>query len=298
VSGPGTDVGTTPDAWPRPPRQRRWWLIALLVVGVPLVLVGALVLAFVLGHAVNNRPIPAFPSLAQRPDDSLHGTVAYFDGASRCVRVIAAAGRPGKDVLCVPAFDPKSAAEHGKPMPPQLEWLPAGRLVVTGVRMTRSPGFVPDWQKIVDVRAGTVHDAPASDVPVQLHKPQRPTVSPNGERIGVVSDAGTGKVGITLTQGGTTRTLLSAQGPGEYTYGLNSASWSPDWKWILADDGRLLVVTPSEPSTTRILAQGAETGEEPMYSQFAVTADDLLTDASGAPAAGGGPPGHGGSPNA
>lgn len=255
------------------PLWRRWWFVALLVLALPL----ALVLAFVLGHAASNRPVPAFPSLAEHPDASLHGTVAYFDGASRCVRVVAAAGRPSGEALCLPPFDAKSASERGKPMPPQLEWLPDGRLVVTGVRMTGSPGFVPDWQQIVDVRAGTVRDVPAGEIPAQLHAPARPTVSPSGERIGVVSDPASGRVRITLTQGGTTRTVMAAQGPGEYAYGLAGASWSPDWKWIIADDGRLLVVTPTEPSTTRVLVEAPETGDDSSYPQFAVTAADVLT---------------------
>lgn len=251
-----------------------WWLALLvLVLLVPIVLWGA----FILGHALNNRPIPSFPSLTASPDTSLHGTVAYFDDASQCVRVTSAAGAPSRDALCLGKPDMSSVKDKGKPMAPQLAWRNGNQLVVTGIRMTGSPGFKPEWQKVVTLPAGTVTDVPASQVPTSVTKPSRPLVSPSGARITVHSDPSVGKVSLTLTEGGTTRTLMSAQGPGEYMYGMNSAGWSPDWKWVLANDGRLLVVTTGAQPTTRILVAHPWTGDDSAYQQYDITGADLLT---------------------
>lgn len=44
------------------------------------------------------RQVPQFASLAANPDSSLQGTVAYFADQSRCVKIVAATGRPAKTV--------------------------------------------------------------------------------------------------------------------------------------------------------------------------------------------------------
>jgi len=69
---------------------------------------------------------------------------------------------------------------------------------------------------------------------------------------------------------------LSAQGPGEYTYGPDAAFWSPDWQWVAADDGRILVITPQN-AVTRVLVTPVDTGFSGAgFARFAVTAQDLL----------------------
>jgi len=76
------------------------------------------------------------------------------------------------------------------------------------------------------------------------------------------------------------RTLLSAQGPGEYAYGLISAFRAPDFQWIAADDGRILVVTATDPSVTRVLTDESTTiafgGEDPRLDRFAVTSENIF----------------------
>lgn len=255
-----------------PRRRRRWARVVGFVVGVPLVAVVAVVVAFVVGHVLNARPVPSFPSLASFPDPSLHGTVAYTDQATRCVRVITASGRTKNDVLCL--GEPiKTAA--GKEEGPQLRWRADGRLEVTMFEMTGRPGFRGLWQKVVDVGAGKVVDVPDAQVPAVPDTTGRATVTPGGDRVAFTSDAGNGKVRITLTpKGSGPRTLLSAQGPGEYTYGLDAVFWSPTWDWVAAFDGRILVVTTGPTPQTRVLVEGA--WDQPDLHGFAVTAKDLM----------------------
>ena len=58
--------------------------------------------------------------------------------------------------------------------------------------------------------------------------------------------------------------------------------WAPNWQWIAADDGRILIVTPDDPSVTRVLTNDSTmntSGLDPSLARFAVT-DDILTTAS------------------
>ena len=51
--------------------------------------------------------------------------------------------------------------------------------------------------------------------------------------------------------------IAALQGPGEYTYGLGAAFWAPNWQWIAADDGRILIITTGHPTATRCSPQKA-----------------------------------------
>ncbi|MEI6620415.1 MAG: hypothetical protein WCP28_00720 [Actinomycetes bacterium] len=258
-----------------------------VVVGVVvavLALVFAAVVTMVLVAVIEvTRPIPQFDSLAQNPDPSIHGTVAYFADRNGCVRVVAASGQPSKDVLCLPGQDVSKAEKLGKELGPQLVWLPDGRLQVTMFRMTDppGPGFNPGWQKIVDVRTGAVQDVPQADVPRSPDLATHSLTSPSGQTVTTVSDGG--HVVVALASASGSRTLLDVQGPGEYTYGLISAFWAPDYKWIAADDGRILVITTGESSVTRVLTdesgQASFGGDDSQLARFAVTALDLLPSA-------------------
>ncbi len=208
----------------------------------------------------------------------MHGTVAYFDDPTSCVRIVAAAGQPSRDVLCLEDQDPTEAATLGKLVGPELAWRDDGRLAITMFRLTDPPGpdFRPGWQKLVDVATGQTTDVPTAEVPSKAITALGPTVAPDGRRITVESDPATGHIQIDLTDpDGTTRTLLSTRGPGMYTYGLNTAYWAPDFQWIVADDGRILIVAPDDPPVTRILTD--HTTSQPFEgARFAVTSADLL----------------------
>ena len=268
VSPPAADPAAPPSV--RPSRSR-WVLVGGVVSAVALVVATVVVLA----SGWRSHAVPSFPSLAAAPDPTLHGTVAYL-GEGNCIRIVAAAGGPSKEVWCLPAQDVTTAEKLGKEQGPQLVWRPDGRLEVTMFRMTDPPGpdFRAGWQKIIDVRTGTVEDAPAADVPSTANRTTHPSTSPSGRRISWTSDPQNGRIAVVLHEGGTSRTLLSAQGPGEYTYGLSAAFWSPDGQWIAADDGRILVITPAD-GRTRVLATPADTGFDGRLSRFAVTSQEI-----------------------
>lgn len=264
----------------RPPatdhRRRRWLWSALAAAAA--VVVG--VTAFLVVRDLAWRE-PSFPSLAAHPDRSLHGTVAYYADRSGCVRIVAAAGRPDKTVLCLPkGQNPAKAAKLGKEVGPQLVWLPGGRLEVTVFRMTPPakpgavPAYHPGWQKIVDVRTGHVTDVPAAALPSTPTLATHPMVSPSGRRITWAS--ADGRVKVMVSAGGRSRTLLSVAGPPE-TYWLGAAFWAPGWHWIAADDGRILIITTGRHPVTRVLtAASSRIVFEQRFARFAVTGADLL----------------------
>ena len=273
---------------PAPGRRPRWMWIVVSIVGVVVLVVAGLVFGFGAGlfHPQESRALPSFPSLAEQPDTSLHGTVAYFANDTGCVRIIAASGQGSKDVLCLSQSDLAVKPEQGiKPAGPQLVWLADGRLEVTMFLWTPAPGppvYTPGWQKVVDVRTGKVDEVAAAQVPSTPNTSTEPTVSPNGERVGYTLDGASGRVTVTLTDSSGTRTLLAARGPGEYTYQFGPAFWAPNWKWIAAsDDGRILIITPGAPSVTRVLVtrSGAGAGGGTAGPAFAVTSSDLLSNA-------------------
>ena len=274
MSSPVSDV--------RPVSRKRRRTAMIVGAAIAVIAVVALVVGFLTFQSLT-RPVPHFASLAEHPDSSLQGTVAYFADQTRCVKIVAAAGGPARTVFCLPKMDVQQAVKQGKEIGPQLVWLPSGRLQVTMFRMTPppKPGAAPalhrGWQKIVDVRTGKVQDVPAADVPSQPNQQTHPMVSPSGQRISWTSDRGQVKVMLT-DRNGSSRTLLSVQGPSNYTYGLGAAFWAPNWQWIAADDGRILIITTRHPAVTRVLtgesSQGAFGAD---LARFAVTDTNILT---------------------
>jgi hypothetical protein len=244
-------------------------------VGVALVVVGVLVAVQLLLAASWQRP--EFPSLAAHPDPSLHGTVAYFSDSTGCVRVVAASGRPDREAYCLPAPDVKVAEKLGKELGPQLVWRADGRLEITMFRMTDPPGpsFNPGWQRIVDVRTGAVEDVPAADVPSEADRQTHPMVNAAGQRLELRSVDG--DVELTLVDDAGRRTLLSVDSNPEAGYHMPAAFWAPDGTWVAADDGRILVIVPTDPPVIRVLTgDSSQVRFEGELSRFAVTDADLL----------------------
>ncbi len=281
-----TPVLQREESAPAPSRRKRWmWVGVLSVIGLAAALVATVAISFVVFHAKEGRPLPTFPSLAEQPDRSLQGTVAYYASGTRCVRIVAAAGQPSKDVLCLPQESTQTWLTQGKPAGPQLVWRDDGRLEVTMFRWLPStaapkspPPLTPGWQKIVDVRTGTVEDVPAAKLPSAPNMTTQPTVGPSG-RVSFTSDGATGRVTVTLTDANGSRTLLSVHGPGEYVYSFGPVFWAPNWQWIAAsDDGRILVITPTDPAVTRVLVTGTGggAGGGEAGPAFAVTTTNYL----------------------
>lgn len=259
---------------------RRLWAVGALVT------TAVIVVAVVFLAGTSHRTRPQFASLRTQPDLSLHGTIAYF-GTNSCVTVVSASGKFVKQLLCLTSTEMQRSPSTGsKLVGPELVWRTDGRLEVTMFTMTfadkgQPPSYSAGWQKVIDVRTGSITQTPQTEVPQTWNLTTRPENGPAGATLMVQNSSnGTGKVTITLTQpGGPTHMLLSAQGPGEYTYRVYSAFWSPDRQWIAADDGRILLITPGSPPVTRIVTDQLASGgfnEDPHRSNFAVTSADLL----------------------
>lgn len=254
--------------------QRTVWGAGLVALALAITVGILLLLDF-------NRDVPKFPLLSDRPDASLHGTVAYL-ATDNCIHLADLSGIGDKNLWCMPKWDPDEAAALGKPMPPQLVWLPNARLEVTVFRMTKGPEVKPGWQKVIDVETGAVTDTPASQTPTKPNLATRPTTSPSGDVVSFTSNDETGRITISVTSAtGVKSVLLDVRGPNHYAYRLNAAFWAPDFKSIIADDGRILVVTPTEPPSTRILKKvggGNPFGDvNPAHAGFAVTSEELAS---------------------
>lgn len=267
----------------RPPtvrRLRRGVIAAAVAVAIALAMLVAGLL-FIWGPSWHE---PRFASLAAHPDRSLQGTVAYYADRTGCVRIVAAAGRPSKTLLCLPQKqDVAKALKLGKEIGPQLVWLPGGRLQVTMFRMTpppkpgAAPAYHKGWQKIIDVRTGHITQVPAAVLPDRPNLTTHPMVSPSGERITWTSSGG--RVKIMLSHANRSRVLLSVQGPPE-TYWLGAAFWAPNWKWIAADDGRILIITTGRHPVTRVLtAESSSISFDQRWARFAVTGVSLFPPA-------------------
>lgn len=280
---------TAPPIGPRPARRARWALTAAVAIGA--VLVVLLITVIVQVATADRWAPPEFGSLAAQPDPTLQGTVAYVAAGPRCVRVVAAAGQPEKDLLCVGDQVSTPSAGTGtagatsptKEMGPQLRWRPDGRLEVTMFRMA-DPGASPSselqlaagWQKVIDVATGEIQDVPPGDVPAEPAEVPAPTVNAAGERVDTVT--ADGRTSVLLDSGAGARTLLSfPAAPSEANYQFGPAFWAPGGDWIAAGDGRILIITPTDPAITRVLRDDARAASLVSWPEFAVTDRNLLT---------------------
>lgn len=282
---PVFDLKPAPPDQPRADRRAAWFVVAV-VAG----LVAAVALVVSVGprflHGIGNHEVPTFASLATQPDSSLHGTVAYYDSGSGCIRLVAAAGQPSRDLWCLPAESTSTWETLGKPVGPQLVWRPDGRLEVTMFRMRvvkggkqGTPLLDPGWQKLINVRTGAIESVPATRLPTEPNTTSQPTTSASGQKVSYTFDQGSGRATVSLSDRTGTRTLLSVQGPGEYTYRFGPVFWAPNGEWIAAsDDSRILVITTGTPSVTRVLVTGTGEGAGGGTAgpEFAVTSADLL----------------------
>jgi hypothetical protein len=229
--------------------RRRGAIVAVLAV------VGLIVVAggFFVGRSLwwSLRPTPEFPSLVSDPDESLVGTVAFIRPFPEddCVWIVAAAGGEPEEVACIDG----GAGD--------LEWLPDGRLQSTRYKGGEGTSDTGNW--IIDVATGETEEVPVDDIPPRTEPPTT-VVGPAGERITTVSERG--RLTMTMSADGDTRTLLSVVAPDTYTFG--QPVWSPDGEWFVVKDDldRLLLVTTADDSTTRVLVESgfgqAVTGDQ------------------------------------
>ena len=185
------------------------------------------------------RPAPDFVELAEQPDDTLVGTVAFIatrnDG--RCVDVVSASGRNLREAGCFSA------------RPDRVEWVDNQTLRVLSFGPLERPQ--DRWGRTVNVRTGEVFDMPLVEVPSVA--PEVDETGPGGAAVSVSSSGG--KLRVNLTVDRKDRTLLAVGAPS--TYSIGGIAWSETGSWFVAKDDldRLLLITTAEPSVTRVLAE-------------------------------------------
>ena len=191
------------------------------------------------------RSMPNFPSVETSPDPTLRGTVAFNElaigtpqGKLGCVDAISVAGGHVVRLFC---------ADQPKAMGADLVWLDDGRLEATDQYAAR-------WRKVVDLTTGNVTTRQGTKVATKVAQDPLTVTGPGGER--VTSAVRSGSLTVTLTTSSGSRTLLSRPVPREYSF--NAMSWSPDGRWIVAEDSaaRLLVISTGEHPATRMLFEG------------------------------------------
>ena len=227
-----------------PGTRRDLRLIFAVVIGLG---VAAWIYVALVGSEGNNvfRSMPNFPSVESSPDPTLRGSVAFNElaigtpqGKLGCVDAISVAG--GRVVRLFCADQPKAVGAD-------LVWLDDGRLEAIDQYAAR-------WRKIVDLTTGNVVTLPGKEVAMKVATDPLTVPGPGGEHVS--STVRSGSLTVTLTTSSGSRTLLSRPVPREYSF--NAMAWSPDARWIVAEDStaRLLVISTREHPTTRILFEG------------------------------------------
>ena len=248
-----TESSTDQPTAARPSR----WRPALIGGAVLLVAVLAFLgFAAVRDFQRQNLPTPTFPSLAEAPDASLHGTVAFISEAKHvddpvrqaCARVALASGAAARDAYCWPIERPAQAT---------AVWIDDGRLLVTSFREPegdRAPEA--EWARYVDIATGRTEDVPPDRVGVGAEPSSGPRTSPDGRRL--VLESGSGDAVVHLFGPGDEERKLLEVIDGNPSWGIQSGPvWSPDFAWVMSWDGGLLVTTTSDADRTRTLAEEA-----------------------------------------
>ncbi|MDR9452236.1 MAG: hypothetical protein RI637_13585 [Acidimicrobiia bacterium] len=212
------------------------------IVAAVSVLVVVTVIIFIFGVI----PLPDFPSLAEQPDPSIPGTVAYvaFDDDPCLVTVPASGGGVVERVWC------------GRQYVEFPSWTADGLLVV--VDYTAQPSYL-----LIDPTTGTAVDRIPQDnqpgEPVPLPYPSTVRQErPDGARVRTDGLRG-GEASVIVRINGEDQTILTVENaPSDYSF--IDAQWSPDGAWVLVSDtaGRLLIVGADGNPAARVLVDGLQ----------------------------------------
>ncbi len=209
------------------------------------VVVVGVVVGLVLAFAV--IPLPDYPSLAENPDSTIAGTVAYarWDNGDLCISTVAAGGGESREVLC----DRNIAFGEFAP-----GWTPDGMLVVQDY----SPSS--DVFRVIDPETGDTVDRVPLDMDKRAVEPYRmDQYAPASDGSTVFAEDNRGSVRLVVrSPNGAERTILEAEGPKNYWF--EWSSWSPDGEWILVQDskGRIIVIAAEGDPNARILVEGVD----------------------------------------
>jgi hypothetical protein len=237
LSGKVREDGERP-AEPRPAsREKRAGLAAASVT----LAVAAAIWAF--GIA----PLPDYPSLADDPDSSIPGRVAFVRfGERTCLHVVPAGGGPARRLLCSDeeSWGRGQVAWFGGP----IRWTQGGQIVVQAFGPAGSEAIVvePETGRVLE-RLSV--EEPLAERPV----PGTDDVRSDGAKLLVQRSGGEATLGIAPVDA-SPREIARVSGPP--TYAFWEARWSPDGEWILVRDSNqdLLVVRAVEGAPPRLLA--------------------------------------------
>ncbi|HET9334584.1 MAG TPA: hypothetical protein VFQ21_13500 [Gemmatimonadota bacterium] len=210
----------------------------LLAAGVALA-----VAAVVWGVGV--EPIPDYASLAERPDPSIPGRVAFLRSGERpCVWVAAAAGGDPQLLACTDDSETREGNWLGGP----VAWTREGNVAVQafGPYGNRVLVIDPDTRRVVE--------RIEAEAPLLEHADPAGGPRADGARILVNRSGRTATLGLAPVAA-SPREIARVTGPPGY--GFSDPRWSPDGEWILVRDTheRLLVVKAREGSLPRVLAE-------------------------------------------
>ncbi len=187
-------------------------------------------------------PLPEFPALAENPDASIPGTVAFTrqERDGMCVFLVAASGGEPRRLLCEEGIDGSLEWKDGLVAAQRWGW-PGG-----GERVFIDPGT----GRIVRRETLDEHAPPSSPGQEAGH-----WVRVDGARIVTTHEGGRARLDVVAPDGRATQ-LLSVEGPRDYAF--YDALWSPDGRYVLLSDSRerLIVVDP-DGGSARLLATEA-----------------------------------------
>lgn len=215
------------------PEKRTW----ISVGGAVLVVVVVTAIIFVFGVI----PLPKYPSLADQPDPSIPGTVAYLvSDEDSCLFTVLASGDVQREIWCGRSYvqDPVWTSDGLLAL---TDWSSEGAWVLidvsTGVQVARIP----------------FGDEPIPDLTGERHE-RADGAFVSTEQYG----NGTTEVNVRLPDGSLHTVLSVTDAPRDYHFA--QVQWSPDGAWILVTDsaGRLLVVGADGTPGARILAEGLD----------------------------------------
>lgn len=216
-------VSSTVEQRPAPDRGGR--RAAIAIAGAGAVVAVTITIIVVVGLV----PLPAMPSLAQAPDPAVPGTVAFVQGdwEEACLATVPASGGRATTVRC------------SVEVPEALAWTTEGDLAMT---VWGEPFGVGDGPTVVVVDPVTGDEVDRLTPAASTRWAEDRLVRDDGARLLVAPSRG-GEVTLRVRAAdGAITDLVHLTGPRDY--GVVSAQWSPDGRWVLAADtrGRLFLL--------------------------------------------------------